>query len=162
MSTFDFSPVISRSKEIIEYLIEYRTSFNAEAIIWIEQLLEGILSIQKTAEKFQQQLLSLLQEPTAPEENATLQERVKVAATYFSKQLELILQTIQRSSVTTDSRLHAKEFNESLKDIFSQLSLKKHLLDGYEGRFNMEGYHRRKKNFVLPPFRVNAYGGCWK
>ncbi len=160
LSTFDFSSIIAMSKEIIEYLIQYRTSFNAEAIIWIEQLLEGILSIQKTAEKFQQQLLSLLQEPTAPEENATLQERVKVAAAYFSKQLDLVLQTIQRSSVTTDSRLHAKEYNESLKEIFAQLSLKKHLLDGYEGRLNMEGYHRRKKNFALPSFHVNAYAGA--
>ena len=35
--------------------------------------------------------------------------------------------------MVTDSRLHAKEFNESLKEIFGGLSVKKHLMEGLSG-----------------------------
>ena len=33
---------------------------------------------------------------------------------------------------------------------------------GLPENFEMENYHRRKKNFVLPPFTVNAYAGVAK
>jgi superfamily II DNA helicase RecQ len=61
--------------------------------------------------------------------------------------------------IITDSRLQAKEFNESLKEIFTGLSMKKHLLEGFSGKFDTAAYHRRKKNFILPSFDVNVYAG---
>ena len=159
LTIFDFTSSIASCKEITEYLLEHRTSFNDEVFIWMEQLLNNFLSLQETAKKFQNQLQGLFQQPGSPEENITLQERIKAAAGYFSKQLDTITQSIQQSPAITDSRQHAKEFNESLKDIFIQASLKKYLLDGCEELFNMEAYHHRKKNFIIPQFRVNAYAG---
>ena len=33
-------------------------------------------------------------------------------------------------------------------------------LEGFNGRFDMEAFHRRKQKFVLPPVSVNAYAGA--
>jgi uncharacterized protein YpbB len=34
------------------------------------------------------------------------------------------------------------------------------MLQGFTGKFNMETFHGRKKNFVTPSFTVNAYAGA--
>jgi hypothetical protein len=159
-STFDFASIFADCKEMMESLIEHKTSFNTEAFTWIEQLIDKLSILQETAGKFQQLLQALFQQPGLPEENTALQERIVAGATYFSKQLEPVLQIVQQSPAITDSRLHAKEFNESLKEIFVQLSLKKHLFSGCDEQFNMEAYHRLKNKFLLPTFRVSAYAGA--
>jgi len=66
---------------------------------------------------------------------------------------------LQRSPAVTDSRLHAKEYNDGVKEIFTELSIKKFLLQGFSGKFDAEAWHRRKKDFVLPLFAINAYAG---
>ncbi|HYM92532.1 MAG TPA: helix-turn-helix domain-containing protein, partial [Chitinophagaceae bacterium] len=99
------------------------------------------------------------QQAMLPEKNTGLQERIKAAIGYFTKQLESVLQRIGASPVITDSRQHAKKYNENAKEIFRRVSLKKYILDGFDGQFNTEAYHRRKNKFVLPAFYVNAYAG---
>ena len=160
LSLFDFNTCVRNTKELIEYLIEHRASFNPDSFTWTEKLLKTICDLREIAEKFHPQLLSFFQQPTPPEKNETLQERIKAASGYFTKRIELVLQMIFQSPVITDSRQQAKEFNENLKELFYQLSLKKHLLNGFEGHFNMEAYHRRKRDFTPPSFIVNAYAGA--
>jgi hypothetical protein len=159
MSTFDFTTAINYTKEILKYLLEHVSSFNPDAFSWIEQLLEKINKIQETAIKFHLKLEAFFHQAEVPEENAALQERIQAAANYFGTELQSALQFIQQSPVVTDSRLHAKEYNESLKEVFAQLSRKRFLLDGCNERFDIDAFHRRKKKFVLPSFAINAYAG---
>jgi hypothetical protein len=159
MSTFDFTTTINHIREMLKYLLEHASSFNPETFSWIEDLLEKISKLQKTAIKFHLRLHALFQQAEMPEENTALQERIQAAANYFATDLQLILQFIQRSPAITDSRLHAKEYNESLKEVFAQLSRKRFLLEGCSGRFDIDAFHKRKKKFVLPSFTINAYAG---
>jgi len=64
---------------------------------------------------------------------------------------------IQRSPAVTDSRLHAKEYKESIKEIFALLSFKRFLLESNSNQIDMEAFHQRKKEFILPLFTINAY-----
>ena len=159
MSMFDFATTINQINEILKYLLVHASSFNPETFSWIEGLLGKIRKLQETAIKFHLKLQTLFQQEEMPEENTVLQERIQAAANYFAAELQSVLQLTQQSPAVTDSRLHAKEYNELLKEVFAQLSIKKFLLEGCNGRFNMEAYHRRKKNFVLPSFIINAYAG---
>lgn len=34
------------------------------------------------------------------------------------------------------------------------------MLEGFNGSFDMEAFHRRKQKFVLPSISVNAYAGA--
>ena len=159
-SLFDFNRVVSETKELQEYLLQHNSSFNVEATLWIENLLNKLLNFQNVSEKFQHQLISLFIQTKRPEENLVLQERIKAAATYFLGELKNTTEFILQSQTVTDSRLHAKEYNESLREVFAQLSLKKFLLDGFDGKFDPEAFHKRKRNFAAPSFLINAYAGA--
>jgi len=160
ISLFDFTTAINGTKELHEYLSENSSSFNPEALSWTDGLSERLFGSQATALKFHTQLKGLFQQAGPPEENQQLQERIKAAAGYFVTEAGSLIQFLQQSSAITDSRLHAKEYNETLKEIFAELASKKFLLEGFSGKFDMEGYHNRKQKFVLPSFAVNAYAGA--
>jgi hypothetical protein len=160
LSTFDFSVAINSGKELLEYLFEHTSSFNSESFTWTEELLGKLDKLQETAKKFQAQLQFLFQQPESPEENQPLQERIKAAATYFVTEIGFAVQFIQQSPAVTDSRLHSKEYNDSIKEVFAQLAMKKFMLEGFNGQFDMEAFHRRKQKFVLPSISINAYAGA--
>jgi len=157
---FDFSNAIDGCKEIMDYLLEHTSSFNPDSFGWTEELSEKLGGLQVTAKKFQTQLRALFQQPVEPEENIALQDRIKVAAVYFNNEINRLLQFIHTSPVITDSRLNAKEYNESIREVFALLAMKKFLLEGYNGQLDMEAFHRRKLQFVLPSFGINAYAGA--
>ena len=159
MSTFDFTTAINHIREMLKYLLEHASSFNPETFSWIEELLGKISKLQEIAIKFHLRLHSLFQQAGMPAENTALHERIQAAVNYFVPELQPILQFIQQSPAITDSRLHAKEYNESLKEVFAQLSMKRFLLEGCSGRFDIEAFYRRKKKFVLSSFTINAYAG---
>jgi hypothetical protein len=159
-SLFDFTIIIDNCKALKEYLLENRNSFNTEPFSWLEELSETISGLQQTAEKFQQQMFVLFNEAVPPESNTILQERIKAGASYFTKQLEIVIERVEQSPAVTDSRQQAKEFNEIVKEIFIQIVFKKHLLGGVNGSFNIEAYYRRKNTFVVPVVHINAYAGA--
>jgi nucleoside-triphosphatase THEP1 len=160
LSTFDFRLAIEAAQELKDYLLEEKKSFNAEGAQWIETILENINNIQGIASKFHIWLKSQFQQSASLEENDVLQERMVRAAEHFIKELNSIIVDLQRSPVVTDSKLHAREFNETLKELFSELAIKTHLLQGFTGRFNIDDWHKRKKSFVLPGISVNSYAGA--
>jgi hypothetical protein len=160
LSTFDFTTAINSGKELLEYLLEHTSSFNPESFTWTEEVLGKLDKLQETAKKFQTQLQFLFQQPESPEENQPLQERIKAAATYFVTEIGSLIQFIQQSPAVTDSRLHSKEYNDSIKEVFAQLAMKKFILEGFNGQFDMEAFHRRKQKFVLPSISINAYAGA--
>lgn len=160
LSTFDFLAAIHAAGELQDYLSEHGSSFNPEVIPWADQLLEKLNQLQATAVKFHSWLQGQLRQPVPPGENALLQTKTKNGAAHFTAELRSILALLHQSPAVTDSRLHAKEFNESAKEIFAELSLKVFLLQGAEEKFDVEAWHKKKKSFVLPVFGVNAYAGA--
>ncbi len=158
-STFDFKIQITSIRELFEYLIEHKPSFNDEALSWTEEIISKLYSLQETAIKFQTQLQWLFQGAEIPEQNNPLQERIVAAAKYFITELNSLIQFISKSPAVTDSRLNAKEYNEALREVFAQLSMKKFMLEGFGNRFDLDAFHLRKQKFVLPLFTVNAYAG---
>ena len=159
-SLFDFNKVVYGMKELQEYLLKHATSFNAEVFPWGEELLNKLKSLQATSEKFHIQLKKLFTGTENAADNAELQERIKTAASWFSNEVKLVIENILKSPAVTDSTMHAKEYNELLKEIFIQLTQQNFLLQGFGGKFNMEAFHRRKKNFIVPSFGINAYAGA--
>ena len=155
LSLFDFRNVVANGKELVSYIAEHVSSFNPEGLPWVETISGQLISLQEVAERFQLQLQQLF----ALNEEARLQERIKAAAGHFYKETGSLIGKLQGSPVVTDSRLHAKEYNDLLKEIMIQLAAKKHLLEE-GGLFDIEAYHTRKKSFIAPAISVNAYAGA--
>lgn len=162
LSLFDYQQVIEDAKELDQYLFENRSSFNEESEKWIARFLDEIIKLERTAEKFQSQLRSMFNCEENADTNERLKERINAGAGYFIKEQTLLNELLGGCAIITDGRLHAKEVNETLREIFSGLSMKKYLMEGLFPGFDIESYHKRKKDFILPPFSVNVYAGAAK
>lgn len=162
LSLFDYSEEVGDIKELQKLLEEHKNSFNPESIEWAHELLIKTNALQTTSEKFQIQINNLFQLEDAAQANNHLQERIKAGALYFLGEQNKVIEILQKSPAITDSRIHAKEFNDAVREIFSSFAKKGYLLSGLEENFEIDSYHQRKKKFVLPFFNVNAYAGTVK
>lgn len=162
LTLFDYQMLIADLQELNSYLTEHSSSFNSDTGEWIRTVKENLNQLQVTTGKFHLQLNNFFDLEENPEINSLLQERIKAGAVYFLKEQNKLLELILKSPVVTDSRVHAKEFNERLKEAFADLSVKKNLLEGISENFEIDKFHLRKKQFVLPAFTVNAYAGVSK
>lgn len=157
LSTYDFALIGGNINSIKSYVKENTSSFNKEAEPWLVQLHEKTMAIQEVALKFQAQLKNLFSQGNT--EKTFLNDRVKASAAFFKGKLIEAIDYLLQSKITTDSRMHAREYNDSLREVFSQLSFKKHLVQGFEEGFSIETYQNSKNQFAVPPFSINAYAG---
>ncbi|MEP7374525.1 MAG: helix-turn-helix domain-containing protein [Chitinophagaceae bacterium] len=155
ISMYDFGLAVENCKTLIAYVEEHNTSFNIEIPGWLLSLLENINAIKDVGLKFQSQLKTLFTQESV--ESSIVQDRIKASAVFFKTKLDDSIGSLQKSPAITDSRLHAKEYNDSLREIFAQLYLKRYLILGLEAGFSMDAYQQRKRSFIIPAFSVNAY-----
>lgn len=159
LEAFEFNAALSSAKDLEEYLIIHKAAFNPEALVWLKEIVGKLENIQAIAQKFHVWLRSQFQQPVPAGENEVVQNRVKDGATHFVKEIQGIITLLQQSPGFTDSRLHAKEFNEGVREIFAELSKSSFLLKDFDGKLDGENWHRKKNEFVVPPFSVNVYAG---
>lgn len=156
-TTFDLTSVI-KSLEVLQKIVEENNDdFNTETIAWILKLFERVEKLQEVAQKFHTQLAQLFAEDTMPEQNEQLQKRVAAAANYFTEHLQPLLPFIADSVAVTDSRQKAQLYNEALLEVHITIAQKLHAINACRQGFNSDRFYQHKKQFVLPPFRVNAY-----
>ena len=160
LNLFDYKQIIADSKELNNYLNENSSSFSDGASDWLNRLIDQLEKLQATAERFQNQIISIFSRGESQEIVDLLKERIIAGTQYFLKEENGLIASITTCTIVTDSRMHAKEFNESIKEIFTRLTLKKHLFEGFFEKFDITTYHQRKKKFVLPSLNVNAYAGA--
>jgi hypothetical protein len=159
-SLFEFQKPLNNIKELQKYLSEHAPSFNEDVLPWIEELITKLTALQTTSEKFHYQLSKLFALTERAEDNIGLQERIKTAASWFMSEIRTVTEYVLQSPAVTDSSMHAKEYNDLLREAYIQLAMQNFMLQGFTGKFNIETFHRRKKNFVTPAFPVNAYAGA--
>jgi len=157
LSLFDYKQIFEDAKELNQYLSENTSSFNEGCEKWSNGFLDEIIKLEGTAEKFQNQLRSIFNREENGDTSELLKERMNAGAGYFIKEQKRLSELLNGCPIVTDGRLHAKEINEVLKEIFSALSIKKYLMEGLFGVFDIETYHKRKKEFRVPAFSVNVY-----
>lgn len=160
LSTFDFRIAVNHAGELKEYLLQNNSSFNPEAFSWIEELQDKLNAMQETAVKFHGWIEGQFLQPVRPEENVILIERAAKASLHFVKEIDEADSLLHQSPAITDSKQHAKEFNDAAKNIFAELSAAKHLLTGFSGKVDAEAWHQRRRSFVLTVFSINAYAGA--
>ncbi len=100
------------------------------------------------ADKFQSTLNNLLQQPTLPENNEALQDRVKKASVYFTAKIEeMLLLPIQNLAVVTDNKSIGKTVQGALSGLKEAIAVKYSSvkLTAQEG-FNSLNYLQNKAN----------------
>jgi hypothetical protein len=154
---FDFGIALGQLESLLTFVQANSGSFDSEAESSMLKVRELLLEFQLTAKKFQSQLHSLHADNNLL--NADLQKRITAGSAYFTGKISEVIILINRSAVQTDSKLQAESFNDSIKDIFVALAQKEHIMSGIAKAFSVEEYFKARRNFVVPPFSVNAYSG---
>ncbi|MDQ6610647.1 MAG: helix-turn-helix domain-containing protein [Bacteroidota bacterium] len=157
LTLFDLTKAITSFKELHSYLVQHQTAFNSEVFTWADALLAKMQSLQATAEKFQAQIKSLF---VKLERENGLQDRLKKGAQWFTVEIKIVLEVMQQSPATTDSTMHAKEYNETLREAFVHLSQQHFLMQSFGDGFTIDKYQQSRKLFITPAFGVNAYAGA--
>ncbi len=154
VAVFDLALVLDNTRLVNAYVEENIVSFNKETLAWTSELKNNINSLQEISVKFQLQLRNLFLQGAG---ESQVEERIKAATSFFGPRLEELISNLHGSPAVTDSRLHAKEYNDSLREVFAQVALKKHILPALENGFDLDKYQQRKRSFILPAFTINSY-----
>jgi len=155
MQLFDFKNTLGQALRLLNDTREVASSFNDETIPYLTDILRQTQSLDDIAGKFQNQMKNILDNRPVVEEY--LQERLSAAVDFFSTKINNLQETLRQSPATTDSKLHASDYNDGIRMIFSNIAQKSFLLKGLKQRFTVEDYFILKNTFTLPDFNVNAY-----
>ena len=152
---FEFRPGIGLVSRLITSVKEVESSFNDDTLAFLQDLLRQTQAIQEVAEKFQHQLTAIVNNKSLDEDYLT--DRLNAATTYFREKIANLLQTINESPASTDSRENAREYNDQLRTVFGYFAQKNHIFKGMKHPFMVEDYFVLKNTFLLPDFSPNAY-----
>ena len=155
LQLFDFRNIVGDLQELREYVLEHKAAFNPDTLSWLEQVLNKTNELDNTGTRFQKQLQQLF----LGKEEAFLLERMSAAVAHFRAELSNLCSAMQNCPAFTDSRLHAKHFNEKWKEAWTGAVFKKHILDNWNTPFGLDHYHECKNRFRLPSASFNAYAG---
>ncbi|MDR1517163.1 MAG: HRDC domain-containing protein [Dysgonamonadaceae bacterium] len=131
------------------------SSFSEDALSYIQNVINQIVEIEAVAAKFRLQLEQILRQ--SPVDAAFLNERLKASSGYFSEKLEMLMETLRESAVTTDNRSNAQEYDDNISSLFTAAAQKRHIIGAVADGFDIEIYFAARNRFVLPPFPVSAY-----
>ena len=161
LTAFDFRVWIQQCTELAQHISDHTGSFNAGASGWLETLRGKLGTLQDTAGRFQAWITQQFREQEAMiiSGNELLRARIAKARSYFGNELSGIIGFIQQCPVTTDSRVHAKEFNEQLRELFNGIAERHHIFQATGGELEIEDWQQHRNRFTLPSFTVNVYAG---
>ena len=154
-SLFNFNSITEQSKRLLNAIKKSEKSFSEDTIPYIQDILRQLENIDDVAAKFRQQLKSITS--NNPVDDTFLQSRLLAAAGFFNEKITNLTETLRQSPASTDSRGKANEYNETVHEVFSDLTLKLHTLNGLTKDSSINRFFELKNSFVQPPFSVNAY-----
>lgn len=149
-SVFDFKLILGIANSLKSLVNTHRNHFNDAGQKHIATLWQSIVDVKDVADKFILQLHRLY----VANENEKLKERVADASVYFVKQLGSILQATTTTSAEISNSDVAKEYKETLKMIFTEISGKNHLIAGIKKDCSVQYYYKLKDNFKIPRFSL--------
>jgi len=157
LSLFDITTIAKQFEELCKTVNDNATAFNTELLTWLKETENKITSLKTIADKFRTQLNKLFVADILPENDMQLLHRLSAASVYFIQKIDELIATLKQSPASTDSKQHAKAYNDLLREIFLLLAEKKHLMNCCEQHFTIDNYYQQKKSFIAPSFGANAY-----
>lgn len=154
---FQFEKIADTCSELSHLIAAHQTTFSDNAFGFIQNIGEKMDALIEVSKKFNLQLLQFFQEDVLPETIPALQTRIQQAAVYFDKEIGKLLQFIETSPVSTDSKLQALHYNELMKDLYVQLAQQQYQLQLCSNGFFVDEFLQKKNKFTAPFFSINAY-----
>lgn len=148
---FNFKPVKGRLEAVNRVFLEHENSLTTPALNQLKAFgIKAEADIFTIASKFQPQLEIYFREPELPENNQSLQERLRKAGAYFSKKLtEEVMPELKKVPVVKDNKKVAEKAIESLKNLEKALFIKKICFELIKKAFVAPEYIKAKSGAEL-------------
>ena len=157
---FNLSSISKAAIGLEKILNENITSFNDEALPYVQQLKAKAAALQQVGERFQQQLKIYFQEKKLPEENPVLQQRLRDAAAWFATQLqEGLLEPVKKSPAITDSKTNATLYYDALHELNKEAITVHRLMETCKEGFETDRFLKTKSRTGIAMLSQTAYAG---
>lgn len=158
-SLFNFDEEVKASSSLLDFATIHKTTFNTATINFVTDAQNKILQYQRFGNKFKQELEFLNDGKLLPEQNNSIQERFKKAASWFSNELNDFKTLLLACPALTDNKDNAKHFNDELKALYAATHSKQHILQSLAHGFVFDDYVAAKRSIEQINFAVNVYSG---
>lgn len=162
LELFNFTIAKKMIEQISHLINEQENQFNAESKTFINELCEKIDYLISISTKFESRLQFIYQNINSINIQSELSINIQKAAEWFVPQLNTFLIVTKQSPVITESRQLATAYNEAISNIYTEISLKAHLLSSCIKGFNLDQYYVARNSFTVPAFYLNAYASVSK
>jgi hypothetical protein len=154
---FDFSPVLQARSELGGIIQMYSTRINEEGRSWSDTFFAAIEKLYGISEKFNPQLIALLDSAKNIETDPDLQNRIRQASAYFERELEVLLEQLKNCALRSESKEAAADLGEALQQLFELLFTRHQLFKGAVNGFVFSDFVRNKLQVVITEFKINIY-----
>lgn len=157
LGLFDFSDALRSRQDLGGIVSAYQAKIHLHAREWSQDLFRRLENLYQVGGKFRNQLGGLLDATADPESDAAVQGRLAQAATYFSNELEPLLQAFRSLPAFTESKEAADELNRELQMAYEELYSKNTLIAACGKGFRLVGFLQARMKIAYPDTRVNVY-----
>lgn len=157
LALFDLTEEVQNRKDVSGVIETFKTKITTEGHLWAKTFFEKIDALNDVANKFKNQLSTLIDSATNIETDANLQERIKKASVYFETELQKCLNDLRNCTLVTESKEAADEINQILQALFEALFQKHSLIKSCFNGFVFSDFVRNKLSLRYPEFRINVY-----
>lgn len=142
---FDLKSWHRYHEQLQKLILEFEQSFSQTAAEYLKQLTRQLYALSNVAEKFSKQISTLNSIHTLPEENESLQKRLKEAAAYFSvHNQQHILTPLQALPGAPDSSLASTRALQLLESIRESAQINQHLWLQFSNGFSSKDFLKTK------------------
>ena len=148
---FDFSPLLRRINHCLKLMNEHNASIHSSLIDLFESIATGMRNdIENVAKKFSNQITQLLQKNTDIDQNASLQERVTKATSYFAEKIQICNNPLlQSGEIDIDNKDTRKLLLDAFKQLDEEYCKKKICLDVCQGGFSAQVYLKARAKAAI-------------
>lgn len=155
LQMYNFGSMQQMAKSWYYEIKKDESSFNDETLPFVDSICKQLNQMEEVAIKFRRQLNNIFNDH--PVNDELLTDRLKSSSIYFCDKIEELLNTLNKSTATTDSKQIANDYDENITYIFTEAALKKHLISNTTSDFNVELYYKTRNQFNKPSFDITSY-----
>lgn len=144
---FTFKNWFYELNELKNILEEFKENLPSESLAWHKEISEKQKILENVSAKFNERIIQLCaQNPV--EENQILQQRIKDAANYFSKEILQWKENFHRHPLSTDIRKISRQIDFSLNEINFIVNEILHKINHCKNGFLLNEYLKNGKKFA--------------
>ncbi len=155
LQLYNFDPILQMARSWFIDTKENESSFSEETVLFVGEICKQLTELEQVAAKYRAQLQRITGQ--TPVDRAFFAERLHASSSYFTEKIDILLQTLQESTATTDNRTNAQAYDEGIASVFTAAALKKHLISATAANFSVESYYSARNQFRNPPFSITSY-----